>query len=580
MLYAKAGNEPDTRFTALYKYLTRRHWVEEALDRILGNKGSRTAGIDGVTRNTLREGNERAKLVDSIQEELATHTYHPQPARRVYIPKPNGKKRPLGIPTLKDRVVQQLIRMVIEPIFEARFLPCSYGFRPNRCTWDALAEAYYFLYANRSYTIVIEGDIQNCFGTINHTRLMHELRRSLADKPLLALLWQMLRAGVLEDLHYSETNTGTPQGGIVSPLLANVYMQNLDAWFHTRFHAVDQHTRYKRQHNGELAYVRYIRYADDFVVLLRGTEEQAATLKQELTAYIHHELQMTLSEEKTLITKVTDGFDFLGVRTLVAPRRSNPAQLMPYQIPAQKSVDAFKRRIRELTHRRLDYLPLTDRIRTLNWLIEGWANYHRWGNAKRTFSALSNWSIKKVHRMLRRYTPAGKRTSYETHFRPIAECANLGKWRRYTNWLTPSIQVEKDYRLGILPMAVISTGSYWTYRGTKIPGAFDLQGTASVGRPRTTEFYTADEVIALAEVIPQKNEEYTSLYLLRRREVFWRDDYTCTECGYKSQRNRGDVHDLECHHIDPDGGHVLENLKTVCITCHHHVTAMQVGRTS
>ncbi|HEU4634724.1 MAG TPA: group II intron reverse transcriptase/maturase [Edaphobacter sp.] len=580
MLYAKARNEPDTRFTALYKYLTRRHWVEEALDRILRNKGSRTAGIDGVTRNTLREGNERAKLVDSIQEELATHTYHPQPARRVYIPKPNGKKRPLGIPTLKDRVVQQLVRMVIEPIFEARFLPCSYGFRPNRCTWDALAEAYYFLYASRSYTIVIEGDIQNCFGTINHTRLMHELRRSLADKRLLALLWQMLRAGVLEDFQYSETNTGTPQGGIVSPLLANVYMHSLDAWFHTRFHAVDQHTRYKRQHNGELAYVRYIRYADDFVVLLRSTEEQAATLKQELTAYIHHELQMTLSEEKTLITKVTDGFDFLGVRTLVAPRRSNPAQLMPYQIPAQKSVEAFKRRIRELTHRRLDYLPLTDRIRTLNWLIEGWANYHRWGNAKRTFSALSNWSIKKVHRMLRRYTPAGKRTTYETHFRPIAECANLGKWYRYTNWLTPSIQVEKDYRLGILPMAVISTGCYWTYRGAKIPGAFDLQGTASVGRPRTTDFYTADEVIALAEVIPQKNEEYTSLYLLRRREVFWRDHYTCTECGYKSQRKRGDVHDLECHHIDPDGGHVLENLKTVCNTCHHHLTAMQVGRTS
>lgn len=151
MLYAKASNEPETRFERLYKYLTRPEWVETAIDKILRNRGSHTAGVDGKTRSAYLDEDERAKLVQSILEEIRMETYNPQPARRVYIPKPNGRKRPLGIPTIKDRVVQQVVKMLIEPIFEATFLPCSYGFRPNRCTWDALAEAYRFLLSHCQY---------------------------------------------------------------------------------------------------------------------------------------------------------------------------------------------------------------------------------------------------------------------------------------------------------------------------------------------------------------------------------------------------------------------------------------------
>ena len=314
MLYAKASNEPETRFKRLYKYLTRPEWVEAAIDRVLRNRGSRTAGIDGKTRSAYLDEDKRAELAKSISDELETQMYSPQPVRRVYIPKPNGKKRPLGIPTIKDRVVQEMVRMLIEPIFEATFLPCSYGFRPNRCTWDALAEAYQFLLPHCHYYIVIEGDIENCFGTINHGVLMRQLRRRVLDKRLLTLIWKMLRAGMMEDLQYAETTEGTPQGGLVSPLLANVYLHRLDEWLHQRFHAISGHERRKRQQEGRTGFARYIRYADDFIVMMRAGEK-AEGLKRELADFIRRELKMTLSEEKTTIVHASQGFDFLGVRT-------------------------------------------------------------------------------------------------------------------------------------------------------------------------------------------------------------------------------------------------------------------------
>ena len=382
MLYAKASYGSETRFKRLYKYLTRTEWVEVATNRILRNRGSRTAGIDGKTRSNYLDEGKRAQLVASIVEELQTQTYRPQAVRRVYIKKANGKLRPLGIPTIKDRVVQQMARMVLEPIYEATFLSCSNGFRPNRCTWDALAEVYHFLLPSCQYYTVIEGDIRDCFGSIHHGTLMYQLRRRILDKRLLALIWEMLRAGVLEDLQYAQTTVGAPQGGIVSPLLSNVYMHRLDEWFHQRFHILTCSQRRQLRSKGELAAVRYVRFADDFVVLMRRSD-CAETLKQELTEFIDQELKMTLSDEKTTIVQASEGFDFLGVRTFVGPKRSNPTKRLPYQVPAQKSVKAYRDKVRELTHPNQDYLPPGERIRTLNWLIVGWANYHRWGKPKK-----------------------------------------------------------------------------------------------------------------------------------------------------------------------------------------------------
>jgi RNA-directed DNA polymerase len=577
MLYAKASNEPDIRFKRLYKYLTRTEWVEAAIDRILRNRGSRTPGIDGKTRYHYREAESRAQLIASIVEELQTQTYQPQPVRRVYIKKANGKQRPLGIPTIKDRVVQQMVRMALEPIYEATFLPCSYGFRPNRCTWDALAEAYFYLLPCCQYYTVIEGDIQDCFGSIHHGTLMRQLRRRIVDERVQALIWKMLRAGVLEDLQYAETSVGAPQGGIASPILSNVYLHRLDEWFYDRFHVFTAHERAKMRRQGKLAAVRYIRYADDFIVLMRRAD-CAQALKAELAEFVAQELKMTLSDEKTTIVHASQGFDFLGVRTFVGPKRSNPDKLLPFQVPAQKSVKAYRAKVKELTHPNLDYLPPGERIRTLNWLIVGWANYHRWGNAKKTFSALKDWTIRKVHTMLRRYTPEGKRTTYRKYFRPVSECDNLRRWKRYSNWLTPSVEVNGEMRVGLLPMSVISTAAYWKFRGCKIPPAYRLLDDNTQWLERKTEFYTDVEAIENAEV-GQASRWYTGKYGLvyfhNRKVVLRRDNYTCTVCGYQSQRQKGEVNDLEVHHLDPEGGCDTDNLATVCLSCHQRLTTIQ-----
>lgn len=576
MLYAKARNESETRFKRLYKYLTRDEWARMAVDSILRKRGSRTAGIDGKTRSDYLEENKRTQLILSIVEELQMQTYQPQPVRRVYIEKANGKLRPLGIPTIKDRVVQQMVRMALEPIYEATFLPCSYGFRPNRCTWDALAEAYHFLLPSCQYYTVIEGDIRDCFGSIHHGTLMGQLRRRILDKRLLELIWKMLRAGVLENLQYAETTEGAPQGGIASPLLANVYMHRLDEWFHYRFHTLTYSQRRQLRSKGVLAAVRYIRYCDDFIVLMRRSD-CAEALKQELTDFIAEEMKMTLSVEKTTIVHASEGFDFLGVRTFVGPKRSNPAKLLPYQVPAQKSVKAYRNKVRELTHSNQDYIPPGERIRALNWLIIGWANYHRWGNAKDTFEALSSWTIIKVHKMLRRYTPVGKRATYKKYFRPVSECTNLEKWKRYTNWLTPSVVIGGGIRIGLLPMAIISTSDYWKHRGSKIPPAYKLPDDETRWLERETEFYTDLETIVntqIGQVSRWYIGKYSYMYFHNRKEVFKRDKYTCAVCGYKSQRRKGDVNDLEVHHKNPDGGWDMDNLQTVCLPCHYQLTTI------
>jgi len=285
-------------------------------------------------------------------------------------------------------------------------------------------------------------------------------------RPLIRQL--VLRTGILDHLKYIETTSGSPQGSIASPVLANVYMHRLDEWFHHRFHAMTTQERHQRRQKGELVSVRYIRYCDDFIVMLRD-EDKAEALKSELALYLDQELKMTLSHEKTTIVHAQEGFDFLGVRTFITPQKSNPAKILPYQIPAPKSVKAYRQKVKELTHSHLDYLPPAERIKTLNWLIVGWSNYHHWGNAKRTFSTLSYWTIKKVHTMLRRYTPAGKRTTYHHYFRPISECTNLQRWKQYTQWLTPSVVIEEETRIGLLPMGVISTRDYWKYWGNRIP---------------------------------------------------------------------------------------------------------------
>ena len=572
MLYAKARQEPTLRFDRLYKQMLKPHWAWAAAQKVLSNKGSRTAGVDGMTRQDYKGEQERSDLVETILDDLASQVYRPSPVRRVYIPKPNGKMRPLGIPTLHDRIIQEMVRMLLDPLYEATFLPCSYGFRPNRCTWDALAEVHHYLNPRSAYYTVIEGDLENCFGTIHHGLLMKQLQRRLTDPRLLTLIWKMLRAGMMEDLQYSETTEGTPQGGLISPLLANVYMHQLDEWMHQRFHTLSSSTRYKRRRKGDLfAAVRYIRYADDFVVLLRDSPA-ASILKQELADYIQQEMKMTLSTEKTLITDAREGgFDFLGEHVFVAPKRSEPTKLIPYFRPSKKSVQAYQRKVKELTRRNLDYLHPAERIRALNWLIAGWANYHHWGNAKETFSKLGMWTGKRVFKMLCRGLPhTGKRAQYAATIRPVAEYANLHQHRKYTRWKTPGAKLYGETYFGLLPMGILSTAEYWLYRGNKIPPAYALLSDETQWFEKEADFRTDLAVIQETEVdlSSERKRKYGPDYVISRKLALQRDRYTCTACGYRSERRKGEVHDLEVHHLDPMGGSGLDNLQTLCRPCH------------
>jgi len=245
-----------------------------------------------------------------LREALRSETFAACPVRRVYIPKTGGKYRPLGIPSIRDRVVQEVIRMVLEPIYEAGFSQYSFGFRPNRCTMDAIKCITWSTQESKKYFWVIEGDISSYFDTIHHGRLLKLLRRRVADEKLLELVWKFLRAGVMERKLFRDTKLGTPQGGIVSPLLANVYLHELDKFMAKRTN-LSPKERAARREAGRGNYA-YVRYADDFVILTNSTKAGAEETRGEVRSFLASKLRLTLSMEKTRITHLDDGFDFLG----------------------------------------------------------------------------------------------------------------------------------------------------------------------------------------------------------------------------------------------------------------------------
>jgi RNA-directed DNA polymerase len=227
-LSLKAERKPNHRFENLYDLLYDMNWLRLAHGHVSQNAGSVTAGCDGIDMKAFDEDLEIN--LQRLAQELKTETFEPYPVRRVFIPKPNGKVRPLGIPSIRDRIVQEAVRMTLEPIYEADFSQYSFGFRPNRCTMDAIKCITWSTQERKKYFWVIEGDISSYFDTINHKKLLKLLMRRIKDKKLLRLTWKFLRAGVMEKKLFRDTKLGTPQGGIISPLLANVYLHELDRY--------------------------------------------------------------------------------------------------------------------------------------------------------------------------------------------------------------------------------------------------------------------------------------------------------------------------------------------------------------
>lgn len=542
-----AVSNPAHRFTNLYSLMHWDYWIRCAADKVLARPGSSTAGVDGKTRDYFKNTYEAqiTRLVKSLKEK----TYQPEPVRRVYIPKDNGKKRPLGIPALHDRIVQEALRAILDPIYESDFRPHSYGFRIGRRTMDAIAVIMPLFNTSVKHYYVMEGDIKSYFDTVHHRKLMSLLRRRIADKDILDLIWKFLKAGIMEQGLFAHTEKGVPQGGVISPLLANVYLNEFDKWAEAKWD-LDQKERARRRQSGTGNF-RMVRYADDFVVVSNGHIAEVREAKQEIRDFLSQELHLELSEEKTVITHVNDGFNFLGFHI---QRVQSNGKWAVHLRPTATSKQRVKRRIKELTSRNWTWLDEYTRLTSLNAIVRGWAEYYKYTSLHEDIEEITRYTWHRyLQWLLRKHKGSRKqelinaktrvihnRTRWTAEIRGEGRTLEAYQWlptrqelerRRYKQkgkdgfphpYLMPTPDTETDYPMG-------ETGPAESIHTVTI-------GVAS--RP--------DEPLDIRE---------------RMLRVKVRDNFQCQRCGSRNH--------LRAHHTKGRKSHRPQDLITLCQTCHH-----------
>ena len=451
-LHRWAAPDPGRRFDDLFNFVHDPATLIVAFNRVAGNRGANTAGVDGLTVSLVAELVGVPGFLDDIRAQLKEGTFRPLPVRERKIPKPggSGKVRKLGIPTIADRVVQAALKLVLEPIFEADFLPVSYGFRPMRRAHDAIAEIQRF--GTKGYQWVLDADIEACFDSISHTALMDRVRARVRDKRVLALVKSFLKAGVFTETRQQEDSfTGTPQGGILSPLLANIALAVLDEhghgpWLDGGMMSTPSR-RAKRRAKG-LPNWRIVRYADDFVILVHGTRADVETLREGI-ALVLEPLGLRLSPAKTRILHMSESLDFLGFR-IQWRRKRGTSKWYVYTFIADRPVRSVKDKVRTLTNRLSQQHPRDVLIR-LNQIMRGWANYFKHAVCKHTLKHLENFVWHRVIRwwmQLRRW----KWRDVRRHL-----IGPGGRWRR------PTADGIELFNIASVPV------TRYRYRGVKIP---------------------------------------------------------------------------------------------------------------
>lgn len=543
---AKAN--PNHRFTNLYALMHWEHWIRCAADAVLARPGSSTAGVDGNTRDYFNQTYE--DQITTLVRLLKEKTYEPQPVRRVYIPKANGKTRPLGIPALQDRIVQEALRAILDPLFETDFQHCSFGFRKGRCTMDAIAVLMPLFNETAKHFYVIEGDIKSYFDTVHHRKLMSLLRRRIADRDILSLIWKFLKAGVMEEGLFARTEKGVPQGGVISPLLANVYLHEFDKWA-TQQWDISQTERQRRRYHG-LGNYKMVRYADDFVVVSNDGIAGVRAVKEEIKQFLTEALHLELSDEKTVITHVNNGFDFLGFHI---QRRQPEGRRVTHLRPIDKGKERVKNRLKELTSRNWTWMDEYTRLTSLNSIVQGWCHYYR-------------------------------HTSLHADLEEISRYC----WHRYHHWLLKKHKGSRTHQLILEKTGIVHGRTRWTatiregeetlsaYQWLPTPKELKRGRYFQKGKDGFPHPYLTEEVIGdypMGEVGPDESIFTASVGAVNRRRetpidmhermlrVKLRDGLRCARCG-----RTGTLWDLTAHHMRRLKSHRPKDLQTLCWNCH------------
>jgi RNA-directed DNA polymerase len=440
-LHRWSSSEKDKIFSDLFNLVCDRRTLDYAWKKLSRNAGSNTPGTDGLTRRKIQErAGGVTRFLEEVRKDLKEGTYRPEPVRQRLIPKANrpGQFRPLGIPTLRDRLVQMALKFILEPIFEADFYPTSYGFRRGRNTHDALANLVKQLHPTKHgpspITFVIEGDIKGCFDAIDPHRLMNRVRRRIGDRKVLRLIRAFLKAGVMIEGTVRHPATGTPQGGIISPLLANIYLTSLDArygrWTPRPDEPPTNATSRRTRDRGRGKPTFYmVRYADDFVILATASLTDTEAERDALAQFLKEEMRLELSKEKTLITRPEDGFKFLGYRVIrsLSLRKGRPVGNL--LIPKEKLKD-LRREIKRRTVRSTLAQSFKDLIWTLNPLITGWRAYYQYATgAAKEFKSLDNWLWQRIMRWLQKKHPRTPYRELQRRFSAGLTPPWRGRWR-------------------------------------------------------------------------------------------------------------------------------------------------------
>lgn len=424
-----ATDDSSRRFDRLLRLIANKDWLAEAARIVLASRGSKTPGVDGIMRDSFIQHQDYYLM--QLRKELLEEMYIPLPTKRVYIPKANGKLRPLGIPTIKDRIVQRAMLMAMEPIWESDFSHHSYGFRPQRSVHHAVRNVKTQLtdWKHTRGRWVIEGDLANYFDSVHHRKLISCVRKRIRDRRFIALLWRILKSGHIDDGLFRAASEGVPQGGVLSPLLSNIMLHEFDCWMDAKY--LSKKVRYHRarwnkgvrkaipiavRENREWKpSVSYCRYADDFVLIVKGTKVHAETIRKHCRDFLENELKLTLNMDKTHITHVNDGFVFLGHR--IIRKRGSRGTMRPVTTIPKEKTSAFIHRLVKLLSGNHDMAP-EKMIETINRQLTGWFNFYRFADyCSKIFQKINTIVFWKMAHWLAR--------KYRSRIKPL-----LRKWYR------------------------------------------------------------------------------------------------------------------------------------------------------